>query len=213
MTRYPTSTAVVESVPVLPWPSEGNEADRQAFWDRRTAGYAEARVRAAAIAAQGQLDVTVVSHETGDDHIDILGATADGIQRIPEYDSDNDDDTTRWGTPHRNVWWIEASYQNGLPGRVSVSAYFNSVEERDAAVARYPKSLNVRATSLHSDTIIPCATLHVGLWSDKVNGGRNETGIARFRRFLALTPRDEIGWAAVYGNAFPNLASLLAVID
>jgi hypothetical protein len=212
MTRYPTSTAVVESVPVLPWPSEGNEADRQAFWDRRTAGYAEARVRADAINAEGKLDAVVTTLDPHDsDRINIIGAPADGVRRIVQYNGT--DDTTRWGVPNRGIWWIEASFSStGLPGHVGVSAYFNSVEERDAATARYPKNLKVRATYLLSgDKRIPCATLNVGLWSDKVNGGRNETGIARFRRFLALT--QNIGWAAVYGNAFPNLASLLAVID
>jgi hypothetical protein len=72
----------------------------------------------------------------------------------------------------------------------SAGITFTTNEERDAFVALFPKSVKVVATttSAASDPIArqPFATMQVSLHADAVNGGVNETGIKRLRKFIAV---------------------------
>jgi hypothetical protein len=69
----------------------------------------------------------------------------------------------------------------------SASITFTTNEERDAFVALFPKSVKVVATTLSGLVIDqPYATIQVALHADAVNGGVNETGIKRLRKFIAV---------------------------
>jgi hypothetical protein len=72
----------------------------------------------------------------------------------------------------------------------SAGITFNTNEERDAFVSLFPKSVKVigTTTSSASDPIArqPYATMQVALHADAVNGGVNETGIKRLRKFIEV---------------------------
>ena len=91
-----------------------------------------------------------------------------------------------------------------------MSAVFDSDAERDEFLARFPKSVGVKATRVYGygDEAKAGAKFRVDFRSDGVNGGVNETGIKRFRRFVALAPEAEI-----YRSVFTELPNRYDSID
>lgn len=85
-------------------------------------------------------------------------------------------------------------------------------------VAQFPKSLRIRLTTLtrpadgsyrNGSEVVPAAAIHASLLADGVNGGRNETGIARARKALA-DPRLAAEWTANCVNSYATAADFLA---
>lgn len=68
---------------------------------------------------------------------------------------------------------------------------FETIEQRTAFVAMFPKSIKVHATEcggLIDGTYKawPVATIVVHLTADANNGGTNETGLKRIQKFVAI---------------------------
>ena len=118
-----------------------------------------------------------------------------------------------------------------VPKFWDVAAYFGTVAEREEVLAWFPKSYGLRPSTLSTMrpgeivdgyrdrdprtwTLLPSITGHAKLWSDGVNGGRNETGIKRLHKILAVAERHgmtvEVRKAA--RNGYETLADLLAAI-
>lgn len=89
-----------------------------------------------------------------------------------------------------------------VPSRAVLAADFDTETDRDAFLARFPKSVGVKAvTSYGVDREPrPAAKFDVRFLSDRANGGVNETGIARFRKVLTLTP--DAVWTARTINSY-----------
>lgn len=89
----------------------------------------------------------------------------------------------------------------------SAGITFDTAEQRDAFVALFPKSVKVIGTtaSAASDPIArqPYATMQVALHADAVNGGVNETGIKRLRKFIAVATANgfELNFRQYFKNA------------
>lgn len=88
------------------------------------------------------------------------------------------------------------------PAHVEISAIVPTVEAAREIAATFTKSIGVKATSLHrADGHYGYLFMRVKLWADGSNGGRNETGIARYQRFRKAC--DKLGYAVHYGTR-PN---------
>lgn len=77
---------------------------------------------------------------------------------------------------------------------LNASRHFVTPEEAAQYVATLPKALNVKA-SFYTDfdnVTRGLASFHVRLKADKANGGVNESGLKRLRRFVATVPVSEI---------------------
>lgn len=108
-------------------------------------------------------------------------------------------------------------FHTGVPSHVDFYAIFRSDADRDAFLARFPKSYGLRASTLSSSdgpnstpdrrwVTYPLVTGHARLLADKVNGGVNETGLARVRKVIERAERD--GIEVVGRMAFTNSMSL-----
>jgi len=60
----------------------------------------------------------------------------------------------------------------------------------------------------------PFVTTHASLWSNKANGGRNETGIARYHRVMARLDKAglDVRWTSPFGNAYETREAFEAAL-
>ena len=66
-------------------------------------------------------------------------------------------------------------------------AIFEQAEERDAFIAKFPKSLKLWATTLYDDgNYLPIARFQVVLQATATTGEVNETGLKRLAKFQEL---------------------------
>lgn len=85
------------------------------------------------------------------------------------------------------------------PAHVEISAIVPTVDAAREIAGTFAKSIGVKATSLHrADGHYGYLFMRVKLWADGSNGGRNETGIARYQRFRKAC--DKLGHAVHYGT-------------
>ena len=108
---------------------------------------------------------------------------------------------------------LEATYgPEGEPQRWNLYGVFETAEERDAFIARFPKSAGVRRSTLSSaEGSFPAAAAQGNLWADGVNKGVNETGLKRYRTIARIAP--ELPWKSTFLNAFPTRAAFEAALD
>lgn len=116
---------------------------------------------------------------------------------------------TEWVAQHKTYIVI-------TEGSMEASVYFDTEEERDAFLAKFPKSVGLRKNVCGVKDIgwVPCVQLRAKFRTDGVNGGVNETGIKRSRRFLSAIKEQipgsrEISWSPISIDGF--LASTEAV--
>lgn len=77
----------------------------------------------------------------------------------------------------------ELAAANGCHSTVA----FATEAERDAFVALFPKSVNVRKNVMyHRAGVLPCAEFSVATTSTGVTGAVNETGAKRLARYTAI---------------------------
>ena len=125
----------------------------------------------------------------------------------------------RW-EPHLSATF---STRTGAPQSFGLMAAFATDEERDAFIARFPKSAKVRPGSLNTYTgtpgqadyvgsiRLPTATATATLTPDGVNKGANESGLRRVRTILRVAP--DLPWRATFGNSYPTRGAFLAAIE
>lgn len=110
------------------------------------------------------------------------------------------------------------------PQHADLVAHFATPEAAAEFVAAQPKALGLHATSLHTTVdgtargervVVGYVKGNVKLVKDGVNGGVNETGIKRLRRWVAdLAPVDgQATGGAKCGNQYDSVADLLAAVD
>lgn len=101
---------------------------------------------------------------------------------------------------------------------------FATVEERDAFVALFPKFVGVKASFVGTldqwddlktakQITLPTSFVQVSLTANGTNGGRNETGIKRALRYLAVVDALE-GFEVVFtdrGDVLDREAFLAAI--
>lgn len=96
-----------------------------------------------------------------------------------------------WGTFDRSV------QVTAHDGYVDIGVFFGpDVAEADAFLALFPKFVKARKNNvaLSGDGRIYGVGLQVTLWSDKVNGGVNETGIKRLNKFIEVFRANDPGF-------------------
>lgn len=76
---------------------------------------------------------------------------------------------------------------------ISIGASFPNLDAAKAFAGQFPKSYGLRCYTLYSSLSAASPStgvveLRATLAADGVNGGRNETGVARARKFLAKVP-------------------------
>lgn len=116
---------------------------------------------------------------------------------------------------------VSAYYNNnkgtGSPSHLVVHARFDSYEAAAEAVARFPKSYRLVAVKGRYDGHdYGVVRTTVKLEGDDANGGKNETGIKRYRALL--TKAEKLGYKVEYVagqavNAYLTRAELDAVLD
>ncbi len=85
-----------------------------------------------------------------------------------------------------------AAYRNTHTGAVSharIDGGFPTVEAAREFVATLPKFIKAKTAGVHHGDGRPnsgCVWLHVNIEADGVNGGVNEIGMKRLRKFLSL---------------------------
>jgi hypothetical protein len=93
---------------------------------------------------------------------------------------------------------------------IDAMTVFATVEERDAFIALFPKSVKVVASTLSgydmetsSSWSAPIAAWGVRIDADGVNGGVNETGIKRINKFMAVAKASGMNmtWSMNYQNS------------
>jgi hypothetical protein len=117
---------------------------------------------------------------------------------------------------------IAASYLSRDPNaaqHVEITAKCSTVEAAREIAALFPKSMKVRATTLTSyatgeAVVTGIICFRAGLRSDGVNGGRNETGIKRYRSLVAKLAKHGFSteYVAQWSNAYPTLEAFEAAI-
>lgn len=113
---------------------------------------------------------------------------------------------------------------DGRPILVEVTLHSAPRPTREAALAEasailagfgFPKSVGLRASIMYAQRgVVPTVGMTAYLIADGVNGGRNETGIARYRRFVAYAERHGIPFVyrAGYGNSYPTREAFEAAL-
>lgn len=89
------------------------------------------------------------------------------------------------------------------------------VDDADATVALFPKSVGLKATTLRSrDGVFPFVNGHAQLLANGANGGINETGLRRLRAALKAADKAgiEVEYDAAVGNAYATLADALTAL-
>ena len=97
--------------------------------------------------------------------------------------------------------------ENGQPTRVGAAVYFQTEADRAEFIASFPKWVKVAATVTYASggPMVPTAMINVGLVSNDVNKGVNESGIKRARRFL--TAIAEMG-SEIY---YPQVKNIMTI--
>lgn len=93
---------------------------------------------------------------------------------------------TAQDTPQAIVRGYFSQWDNSQASHVEISMFVDTRETAQMFVATLPKSLRVRATtmSLSGSQLLGMVSFRVSLNADGVNGGVNETGVKRYRRYL-----------------------------
>lgn len=113
---------------------------------------------------------------------------------------------------------ITISYGRGgksSPSSAQGFAWFTSDAERDEYLSRFPKSVNVKPTSLSTDQLgdprgrYPAITFRVGL-EPTAGNERNEVGVKRLLQFLNLA---DATYTKLGGNAYDSLEEALNYIS
>jgi len=100
-------------------------------------------------------------------------------------------------------------------GGFNAYAVFESEEERDAALARFPKFVRCKASALTANfdgtgyTRKPTIRFNARFY-EEANNPANETGAKRVRRFLELA--GEVTFKTPYKNSFRTLAEATALL-
>lgn len=105
-----------------------------------------------------------------------------------------------------------ANPYNGEPFDLNVTAVVADRAEAERIKAWFPKSVGVRATTSGRDGYV---WLQVRVRADRVNGGRNEAGIKRYRRFRAVAAEHgiDVVWTAPARNSIRTEAEFEAMIE
>lgn len=128
------------------------------------------------------------------------------------------------GTVEMNAEYVPTGFGRGGPSGpdavqgVALHARYETPEQAEAAAALFPKSCRVRVGTLGTYTglgtpdyrTFTLHTIHVSitLSADKVNGGRNETGIKRYRSIMKAINKAGLAveWVAGCGNSYASQA-------
>lgn len=101
-------------------------------------------------------------------------------------------------------------------GDLEATARTETLEEAQEIAASLPKALRIRPVRVYGrdNLITGLVTFHARLRADRSNGGRNEAGIARYRRLRTqLEVRGhEVEWTQPAGNCITE-EELEALID
>jgi len=86
---------------------------------------------------------------------------------------------------------------------------FETADQLEAFIALFPKSVKVYATTtttLSDSTIKPQASFGVRLTADAINGGVNETGIKRIRKYISVATANgyELEHVRCWGNSLSD---------
>jgi len=98
------------------------------------------------------------------------------------------------------------------------TAIFHNEEERDEFFAKFPKSLRVKKTTLSAGSyedrkLYPMADFWVSFVPDRNKGDKNETGLKRLKKFLALVDDETIEYRACAKNSAPDLKTFLEFVS
>lgn len=109
---------------------------------------------------------------------------------------------------------LTASHQSGKIGSVGVIANFNTDAERDAYLAKFPKWVGVKATTLSYpvDGVYrtdPAISFRADFY-EKQDNPKNENGAKRVRRFLDLA--GEVVYNKCYSNSYDTLEQAIAAL-
>lgn len=86
---------------------------------------------------------------------------------------------------------------------------FNTVEERDAFVARFPRYVGVKKGHVNGLGNVFDASVHIQFRSNGTTGASNEAGIKRVRKALELAGAE---WVSPYRNSFATVEQFLATL-
>jgi len=84
---------------------------------------------------------------------------------------------------------------------------FETTDQVEAFIALFPKSVKVIASKHSSpEGTFPYAVFGVRLAADAINGGVNETGIKRIRKYVAIATANgyELEHVRCYGNSLTD---------
>lgn len=131
-------------------------------------------------------------------------------------------------TVEMNAEYVSSSQTDGGPGRVqgvALHARYETPEQAEAAAALFPKSCRIRTSRLstyvgtwgqpdYRDLVLHTIDVTIKLSSDGSNGGKNETGIKRYRSIVKACEKAglAIEWVAGYGNSYATQADFEAAL-
>lgn len=120
------------------------------------------------------------------------------------------------------AYYVPENYIDaGAPARVQMRAIVADLATAESFIAQLPKSLRLNAATLHE--VVDGQMRHFGyirfdakLYGDGANGGKNETGIRRYRQALRHLARMgatvEFDPDTRVGNAYRTFAELHTAI-
>ena len=115
---------------------------------------------------------------------------------------------------------IQAFMPNEVSNTTSFRAtvIFHNEEQLDAFCAKFPKSLRIKKTALstgsfENPTLYPMADFWVSFVPDRNKGDKNETGLKRLKRFLALVDDETIEYRAYAKNSAPDLQTFVEFVS
>ena len=98
----------------------------------------------------------------------------------------------------------------------TVGAQVTDLETAKEIAALFPKMVGLTATTLSGSREGNTGYLHfsVKLAKDGVNGGKNETGIKRLQRLLAVAAKNGLAveYVANFSNSYPTMDAALAAV-
>jgi hypothetical protein len=99
---------------------------------------------------------------------------------------------------------LEATMSSdGRPQGWSLFGAFANAAERDAFIARFPKSAGIKATTLSTTgAVFAAAAAQGNLRPNGVNDGINEAGLRRYRRIVEIAP--ELPWKTTFSNSYSS---------
>lgn len=126
------------------------------------------------------------------------------------------------GAVEMNAEYVSSSRTDGGPGHVqgfALHARYETPEQAEAAAALFPKSCRIRTGRLstyvgtfgqpdYRDFWLYTIDVSIKLSSDRVNSGKNETGIKRYRSIMKAVEKAGLAveWVAGYGNSYATQA-------